>query len=133
MFPYGDAPSLTALLDAQWEARDGLFVFHRHGKPVKGFRRAWARACKRAGLAGRLVHDLRRSAARAYRRAGLSESDIMELCGWETPAMFRRYAIRDEQHLGAQVAKRFWPVNGKPSANSEAPTQTPADVSSSVA
>ncbi len=31
----------------------------------------------------------------------------MDLCGWETPAMFRRYAIRDEQHLGAQVGRRF--------------------------
>jgi integrase len=103
VFPYADAPSLTALLDARWEAREGPLVFHRSGKPMRSFRRAWARA----GLAGRLVHDLRRSAARAFRRAGLSESDIMELCGWETPAMFRRYAIRDEQHLGAQVGRRF--------------------------
>jgi hypothetical protein len=39
------------------------------------------------------------------RRAGLSESDIMELCGWETREMFKRYAIRDESALGAAVAK----------------------------
>lgn len=118
VFPYGDASSLKALLDAQWEARKGLYVFHRDGKPIRSFRRAWANACLRTGLATkdpvtkkitvqRIVHDLRRSAARAFRRAGLSESDIMELCGWETPAMFRRYAIRDEQHLGAQVGRRF--------------------------
>jgi integrase len=107
VFPYGDAASLRALLDARWEAREGPLVFHRGGTPIKSFRRAWARACTRANVPGRLVHDLRRSAARAFRRAGLSESDIMELCGWETPAMFRRYAIRDEQHLGAQVGKRF--------------------------
>ena len=97
---------------------------------MRSFRRAWARACTRAGLSGRVVHDLRRSAARAFRRAGLSESDIMELCGWETPAMFRRYAIRDEQHLGAAVGKRF---NGQVAAKSDAPADTSANVSSSAA
>jgi len=39
------------------------------------------------------------------RRAGLSESDIMELCGWETREMFKRYAIKDEPALAAAVAK----------------------------
>jgi hypothetical protein len=29
----------------------------------------------------------------------------MELCGWETREMFKRYAIRDESALGAAVAK----------------------------
>ena len=58
-------------------------------------------------LGGRLIHDLRRTAARDYRRAGLAESDIMELCGWETREMFRRYAIKDERALASAVAKRF--------------------------
>lgn len=129
VFPYGAAPGLKALIDACWDARDGLHVFQRAGKPMKSFRRVWARACKRAGLEGRLVHDLRRSAAREFRRAGLSESDIMELCGWETPSMFRRYAIRDEQHLGSQVSRRF---NGQVAAKSEG-VLSPANRVSSVA
>lgn len=39
------------------------------------------------------------------RRAGLSESDIIELCGWETREMFKRYAIKDEPALAAAVAE----------------------------
>jgi hypothetical protein len=83
VFPYEDASSLVALLGARWKARDGSLVFHRGGQPIRSFRIAWVRACKRAGLEGRLVHDLRRSAARAFPRAGLSESDVMGLCGWD--------------------------------------------------
>ncbi len=69
-------------------------------------------ACQKAGLAGRLVHDPRRTAARDYRRAGVSEAEIMQLCWWETRAMFDRYNIIDEQDRAAAVAKRFAPANG---------------------
>src|SRR5262249_61495667 len=60
VFPYGLAPALRSLLDARWATRDGVFVFHRDGKPLgKGaLRSAWNRATKRADVAGRLVHDL---------------------------------------------------------------------------
>jgi len=95
-FPFALAPDLKRLLEAQWVARDGLFVFHRDGRPIRTFRRAWDRATARAGLAGRLVHDLRRTAARDFRRQGVSEGEIMKLCGWKTRAMFDRYNIIDE-------------------------------------
>jgi hypothetical protein len=74
------------------------------------------RACKRAGLVGRLLHDLRRTAARDFRRAGVSEGEIMRLCGWETRSMFDRYKMIDKADLAAAVAKRF---NGKVTAKSE--------------
>ena len=79
-------------------------------------RAAWRRATKRAGVAGRLVHDLRRSAARDFQQAGVSEGEIMALCGWETRSMFDRYNIIDEADLASAVAKRF---NGKQAANKE--------------
>ena len=118
VFPFGLAPSLKTLLQKRWAERDGLYVFHREGKPlgVGAVRSAWKRACKRAGLVGRLVHDLRRSAARDFRRAGVSEGEIMRLCGWETRSMFDRYNIIDEADLASAVAKRF---NGKVTAKSE--------------
>lgn len=130
VFPYGKAPALRALLDAQWEGRDGLYVFQAGGQPigVGKLRSGWQRACRRAGLEGRLVHDLRRTVARDMRRAGLSESDIMELCGWETRSMFDRYNIIDEADLAAAVSKRF---NGKVTAKSEAPTASSHSLSSS--
>jgi hypothetical protein len=37
----------------------------------------------------------------------------MELCGWETREMFKRYCIKDENALAQAVARRF----GKPAAN----------------
>jgi len=128
VFPFGPAPALKTLLETRWQDRNGLYVFHRAGQPlgVGAVRSAWKRATKRAGLVGRLVHDLRRTAARDMRRAGLAESDIMELAGWETREMFKRYCIRDEAALAQAVARRF---NGKVAAQSVEPVAIAKDVS----
>ena len=132
IFPYGLAPALKALIDQRWEQREGLFVFHRDGKPLgKGaIRSAWKRATKRAGLVGMLIHDLRRSFARDSRRANLSEGEIMALAGWESPAMFRRYNIIDEDDLARAVAKRFG-GNSETTAKPNATERNPDPVSSS--
>jgi integrase len=129
VFPFGLAPELKMLLEAQWKTRDGLFVFHRAGQAIKGstLRCGWERTCKRAGLEGRLVHDLRRSAARDLRGAGVSEGEIMKLCGWRTRSMFDRYNIIDENDLARAVAKRF----GKQAANNSPASDTPASLTSS--
>jgi len=109
VFPFALAPELKALLDGRWEKRNGPFVFHKDGNRIAytTLHKHWKKACKSAGLAGRLIHDLRRTAAREMRRAGLSEGEIMKLCGWKTRAMFDRYNIIDEADLAAGVAKRF--------------------------
>lgn len=112
-FPIAHAPELRELLLERFRLRDGLYVFHRNGKPIGDFRKKWARACKAAGLEGRLVHDLRRTAAREFRRAGVSEGEIMKLCGWKTRDMFDRYHIIDAADLARAVAQRF---NGKVTA-----------------
>jgi len=127
VFPFRLAPPLKALLDARWEAKDGLYVFHRNGQPlgVGAIRSAWKRATRRAGLVGRLVHDLRRTAARDWRRAGLAESDIMALCGWETREMFKRYCIRDEAALAQAVGRRY----GITAAQSGAPVASGPELS----
>jgi len=130
VFPFSVAPELKRVLEERWAVRDGLFVFHRGGKRIQSFRRAWARACKKAGLEGRLVHDLRRTAARDFRRRGVSEGEIMKLCGWKTRAMFDHYNIIDEADLAQAVAKRF---NGKTTANSHTPAIPAGPLSSSAA
>lgn len=119
VFPFRLSPPLKALLQRRWEQRKGPFVFHVDGQPIgKGaLRCAWARAIKRAGLAGRLIHDLRRSAARNLRRAGVPEGVIMALCGWETRSMFDRYDIINEEDLATAIAKRY----GTVAAQSDAP------------
>ena len=57
-------------------------VFHRNGKPLLAYLDAWRAACKRAGVPQHVV---------------------MQLCGWKTDAMFRRYAIVDERDLRSAV------------------------------
>lgn len=44
---------------------------------------------------GLLFHDLRHTGARNLRRAGVAETVIMEIGGWRTQSVFKRYAIVD--------------------------------------
>lgn len=113
-FPFAVLPPLADLLRRQREYTERVqrergcviaAVFHRNGEPIRDFHDAWERARKAAGLPGRLIHDLRRTAARNLRRIGMSESDIMELCGWETRSMFQRYTIKDDAGLAERLAK----------------------------
>jgi integrase len=60
------------------------YVFHRNGKQIKSFRKAFKAAAKAAGLGGIVPHDMRRSAVRNFRKAGLSEHEGMALSGHKT-------------------------------------------------
>lgn len=76
---------------------DCPYVFHRDGKPIKSFRKAWATACETAGLDGIVPHDMRRSAIRNMRKAGIGESDGMKISGHRTNSVYKRYDIVDEE------------------------------------
>jgi hypothetical protein len=81
------------------------FLFTRaDGLPVKEDRVVWANACKHAGCPGLLFYDLRRTAARNLRRAGVAEGVIMEIAGWKTDSIFRRYAIVDGEDKRSAMA-----------------------------
>ncbi|HEU5401902.1 MAG TPA: hypothetical protein VFU86_11125 [Terriglobales bacterium] len=47
----------------------------------------------------RILHDARRSSARNKSAAGVATRVIMQMQGWTTEAMFRRYAIVDQNDL----------------------------------
>ena len=81
-FPIAHCPPLRNLLLARWRQRDGLFAFHRCGTHIGDVRTAWATACKKAGLPGRLVHELRRTAARDFRKQGVSGSGRCGIRFW---------------------------------------------------
>src|ERR1035437_7893328 len=59
-------------------------VFHAKAAPVGDFRKAWATACKKAKVPGRLFHDLRRTAVRNMIRAGVPQTVPMSISGHRT-------------------------------------------------
>jgi integrase len=107
-------PELRAALEAQRKVTDALedktdkvvsSVFHRQGRRLKGFRKAWLSACQAAGVPGRLPHDLRRTAVRNLERAGVSRSVAMKMVGHKTESIYRRYAITSEADLREAARK----------------------------
>jgi integrase len=79
------------------------------GEPMRDFRRAWASACKAAGVPGLLKHDLRRSAVRRLVNGGLPERVAMSLTGHKTRAVFDRYhtVSRADQRAAVAVLNRL--------------------------
>ncbi len=78
----------------------------RHqGKPRGNFNKTWATACKRVGIAGRILHDFRRTAVRNMERAGVPRSVAMKLTGHKTEAVYRRYAIVCDSDLREATVK----------------------------
>lgn len=107
VFPFAKFPAMRVLLKHQRERTEALqratgqivsWVFHRDGKRIKYFRRAWVSACKKAGAPGRIRHDFRRTAVRNLERAGVPRSVAMK-------SIYRRYAIVSEGDLSEGVAK----------------------------
>jgi integrase len=106
------AGELAALLERRRTAKSiktesgatfSSFVFHRDGRPIAQFRKAWATATRKAGCAGRLFHDLRRSGIRDMIRSGVPQSVAMKISGHKTASMFRRYDIASEDDLRTAI------------------------------
>ncbi len=92
---------LMEIIQRRVESRrlDCPYVFHRRGKPIASFRKAFKSAATAAGIPGLVPHDMRRSAVRNFRRAGLSEHEGMKLSGHETDSIYRRYDIISDDDL----------------------------------
>jgi integrase len=98
---------VTAALRAQLERRRAVtrererelgravpHVFTRpDGRPLGSFSKAWATACRTAGVPGRVLHDFRRTAVRNLVRAGVAERVAMQMVGWKSRQMLDRYHI----------------------------------------
>ena len=119
---------LAEIIERRWTARQyettdkqtaiAAHVFHLEGAQVGDFRKAWASACRAAGLVkpkldpngnpvtetvdgeerpvmvpSRIFHDLRRSGVRNMVRAGVREGVAMAISGHRTRAVFDRYNL----------------------------------------
>ncbi len=97
MFPLTD--SLREILEALPRCKNSQWLFHRHCKPLRNYRKVWNAACARAGVPGRQPHDLRRTAIRNLERAGVPRSAGMAMVGHRTERVYSLYAVPDETLL----------------------------------
>ena len=114
MFPISTVPRLRDVLARQLARTESVekatnriipWLFHRKGRPIKSFRRAWRTACKNADVPGRIPHDFRRTAIRNLERAGIPRSAAMAMVGHKTESVYRRYAIVEEGMLNEAGVK----------------------------
>lgn len=103
--------------------------FHRDRQPIGDFRKAWASACKAAGVAGRLFHDMRRSVLRTMIRAGVPEAVAMRIGGHKTRAAFGRYNIASKPDIREAVGRTQAYLETLPAA---APNDQPRALSPTV-
>jgi len=110
---YLDDELLRLLRSQRLRAKDCPFVFHRNGQEIRDFRGAWARACKEAGLPGKMFHDFRRTAVRNLTRSGTQETVAMKFTGHKTRSVFDRYNITDEEDIKRAAERQHAYLSGQ--------------------
>ncbi len=126
---------LWEIVERQWRMREyqkpdgtaglSLYIFQRDGAPIGDIRKAWATACKKAGVK-KLFHDFRRTAARNMRRAGVPEDVVMKVLGHKTRSMLARYDIVNEGDIREAVLRTQQYLRSVPPQQTVVPFQKEA-------
>jgi len=95
--PYPDKAAQA--LDRYWRLRrrhdfrdlDALWIGQRGALTASGITQLLRRRAKQAGVADVHPHRFRHDTAHRALAAGAAESDVMEVFGWRSPEMVRRY------------------------------------------
>lgn len=75
-----------------------------------GLRQILRKRCRQAGIPELHPHQLRHAFAHRWLSSGRSETGLMKLAGWSTPAMLRRYAsaLADDRARLEYGRDRLW-------------------------
>lgn len=76
-----------------------------------GVKQMIERLCQAAGVEYKAVHAFRRGAAAQMKRLGMNDSDIMQVCGWKSVEMLRRYTSLVGDELAQVAHARFSPAD----------------------
>jgi len=96
---------LQELLGRREGLRNGPYVFHRDGRKVVRFDKAWQKAAKAIGQPDLLFHDLRTSGARTMIRQDIPEDVVLKAGNWKTRSMLTRYNVVSTDDLAAAQEK----------------------------
>ncbi len=92
------APLALALGTALW-LRNGPYVVHWRGEPIKSIRRGFHESVKRAGIESVRIHDLRRTCAIWQAEAGVDLAQIAEWLGDSEKIVGKHYARYSPDYL----------------------------------
>jgi integrase/recombinase XerC/integrase/recombinase XerD len=111
-----DVPLGTVALQAverymrRWGVVDGSLWRGKKGPLTgSGVLQAVRRLCKRAGVEDKGVHAFRRAAAAQMKRLGMNDSDILEVMGWKSITMLRRYIAAVAGELAHEAHDKYSP------------------------
>jgi hypothetical protein len=118
--------TVRAVIERRWLARTVMtptgplvidLVFHRAGRSVLDFRKAWSAACVAAGLcvtdsdgpkrATALFHDFRRSCVRNLENASTPRKVAKSITGRLTDSVYERYHVVKDEAALARVEAAF--------------------------
>ena len=86
-----------------WKVEGALWQGKKGALTGSGVLQLVRRLCERCDVPDKGVHAFRRAAAAQMKRSGMNDSDILEVMGWSSITMLRRYTAGVAQEL-AQLA-----------------------------